>query len=125
MPAFCCVTLGKDTVLGGTKHLLLLLLLLQNKTTADGRVARLTMTSEDERQLLAENPALRQVYEAQVKLLVTCHYVTWLLLSEHTVSEADLGFAASGVLTGGCAGSRNHCGFMSNKMPRTPLGTCH
>jgi hypothetical protein len=49
--------------------LLLLLLLLQNKTTADGRVARLTMTSEDERQLLAENPALRQVYEAQASNL--------------------------------------------------------
>jgi hypothetical protein len=49
--------------------LLLLLLLLQNKIGIDGHVASLIMTSEDERQLLAENPALRQVYEAQVSCL--------------------------------------------------------
>eukprot|EP00878_Enallax_costatus_P019887 GHUV01020997.1.p1 GENE.GHUV01020997.1~~GHUV01020997.1.p1 ORF type:complete len:427 (+),score=167.75 GHUV01020997.1:757-2037(+) len=35
-------------------------------STADGQVVRLTMTAEDEQQLLAENPALRQLYEAQV-----------------------------------------------------------
>jgi hypothetical protein len=49
--------------------LLLLLPLLQNKIGIDGHVASLIMTSEDERQLLAENPALRQVYEAQVSWL--------------------------------------------------------
>jgi hypothetical protein len=54
----------------GNPHLLLLLLpLLQNKIGIDGHVASLIMTSEDERQLLAENPALRQVYEAQVSWL--------------------------------------------------------
>jgi hypothetical protein len=47
----------------------LLLLPLQNKIGIDGHVASLIMTSEDERQLLAENPALRQVYEAQVSCL--------------------------------------------------------
>lgn len=34
--------------------------------TKDGQVAQLKMTSEDEQQLLAENPALQQLYEAQV-----------------------------------------------------------
>jgi hypothetical protein len=33
---------------------------------ADGKVARVVMSSEDEQQLLAEKPGLRQLYEAQV-----------------------------------------------------------
>lgn len=45
---------------------MLLLLLLQNVVDKEGRLAQLRMTAEDEQQLLAENPALRQIYEASV-----------------------------------------------------------
>jgi hypothetical protein len=43
------------------------------KVVINGHVASLVMTSEDERQLLAENPALRQVYEAHVSCFITCY----------------------------------------------------
>jgi hypothetical protein len=34
---------------------------------ADGKVTSLHMTLDDEKQLLSEKPALRQIYEAQVR----------------------------------------------------------
>lgn len=34
----------------------------------DGKMTNLQMTSEDEQQILSEKPALRQIYEAQVRL---------------------------------------------------------
>eukprot|EP00775_Hariotina_reticulata_P008630 gene8630-8811_t len=38
----------------------------QAKQSGDGQLAELNMTEDDERQLLAEKPALRQLYDAQV-----------------------------------------------------------
>jgi hypothetical protein len=39
---------------------------------ADGKVTSLHMTLDDEKQLLSEKPALRQIYEAQVSTALFC-----------------------------------------------------
>lgn len=43
---------------------------MQQHDAADSRLARVNMTAEDERQLLAEKPALKQLYDAQVNFVV-------------------------------------------------------
>lgn len=59
----------------------------------DGKMTNLQMTSEDEQQILSEKPALRQIYEAQVRTYSLSGFVFPVLQYAGRASLAQWGVA--------------------------------